>query len=146
MNISLEARIVNGLGKLYNEITGKIDKKDNKESLLAEAFFWDTLKTMAGKKSEAAWDRLRSLDLVPEKDAINPGEVREGEVTSAHFSVNIKATEKVRRFSVTELCTLLKKSKYRVPESVTAELAEAAKVPGSSLVSFKVVERGTGAF
>lgn len=136
-----ETDIIKQLAKL-GKTNGTLnpDAKHNTGSLLGEAFMWDRVEAYARNRSEAAWAALSKEGLIPDKKTLEPGD---HQITqSPSFAVFARVTQPVKRFSGDELANLLAKSKYKVPTSTTKELIDHAKVPTSSMVTLKVVERG----
>jgi hypothetical protein len=136
-----ETDIIKTLAKL-GKANGTInpDSKSNTGALLGEAFMWDRVEAYARNRSEAAWAALAKEGLIPDKKTLDPGDHQLAQ--SPNFAVFARVTQPVKRFSGDELANLLAKSKYKVPISTTKEMIDQAKVPTSSMVSLKVVERG----
>ena len=138
--MSYETDIIKTLAKMGKNGTINPDAKHNTGSLLGEAFMWDRIEAYAKNRSEAAWAALSKEGLIPDKKSLDPGDHQL--VESPNFAVFARVTNPVKRFSGDELATLLAKSKYKVPVSTTKELIDQAKVPTSSMVTMKIVERG----
>ena len=138
--MSYETDIIKTLAKMGKNGTINPDAKHNTGSLLGEAFMWDRIEAYAKNRSEAAWAALSKEGLIPDKKSLDPGDHQL--VESPSFAVFARVTNPVKRFSGDELAILLAKSKYRVPISTTKELIDQAKVPTSSMVTMKIVERG----
>jgi hypothetical protein len=138
--MSYETDIIKTLAKMGKNGTINPDAKHNTGSLLGEAFMWDRIEAYAKNRSEAAWAALSKEGLIPDKKSLDPGDHQL--VESPSFAVFARVTNPVKRFSGDELATLLAKSKYKVPVSTTKELIDQAKVPTSSMVTMKIVERG----
>lgn len=138
--MSYETEIIKALSRLGKNGTENPDAKNNTGSLLGEAFMWDKVVAYAQHRKEACWHALLKEGIIPEKQALTPGEHQLAE--SPNFSCIAKVTNPIRRFNPDEMAKLLAKSKYKVPISTTKELLEQAKLPGNSTVSFKIVERG----
>lgn len=136
-----ETDIIKQLTKL-GKANGTInpDAKHNTGSLLGEVFLWDHVRRYAESRCDAAWRAMTKEGLIPDKKTLDPGDHQLTQ--SPSFAVFARVTHPVKRFSGDELAILLAKSKYKVPVSTTKELIDQAKVPTSSMVTMKVVERG----
>lgn len=130
---SFQARIVAWLGNKQPE---NPDAKHNTGRLLGEAFFWDHVCKMAKARSDAAWDKLLDEGLIerPEEEGMH------SLLTTPSFTCIAKVSKPVRRFSADELAKLLKKQ-HKIPEPVTKQLVEQAKVSTKPSVSYEVTER-----
>lgn len=111
------------------------DEKHNAGKLLGEAFLWKTVMNYAKRKYEKAIDKCAGefVDRTYE----------EGEyelVQSPKFVYTIKVSKPVRRFDPDTLAASLRK-KYKIPEPITKELIEAAKVPTNSTITPIIEER-----
>jgi hypothetical protein len=140
-SVTHTADILNGLLRMREKIVNP-DKQSNVGKYLGEAFFWDTIESLAKKRSEQAWSAMES-DGIWTPDEAAPGDyVLNG---SPSFELRQKISEPVRRFSSEELAVLMRDSKYKVPVPITLELVNKAKVPGKSSRRVWVVERGVEA-
>lgn len=113
------------------------DSKHNTGRLIGRALFWDQIEKYAKKQSEIAWDTLEKEEIVT-YDGLPPGDHTLAE--SPHFIVMAKVSSPRRAFSPDALATSLKK-RYKVPEVVTKEEVEKAKIPGKSVNTLTIMER-----
>jgi hypothetical protein len=140
--MSYKAQVVKALAKIgQTNGTANPDAKHNVGNLIGEAFLWDEVVKYAEGRSEAAWARLQKEGIVPAKKDMDPGDY---EIAySPTFLVTAKVTQPIKRFDQDELARIFHESKYKVPVSVTKEIVDLAKVPKSSNVIWKIIERGS---
>lgn len=137
--MSYETDIIKFLSKLGSNGTVNPDAKHNTGGLLGEAFMWDKVEAYAKARADAAWLRLAREGIIADKKSLEPGDHELA--SSPSFLAIAKVSQPVRRFSAEALANLLAKSRYKVPVSTTKEFVDAAKVPSSSTVSMKILER-----
>lgn len=138
--MSYETDIIRALSKIgQTNGTANPDAKNNVGGLLGEAFLWDKVRAYAEGRAKAAWLKLEKEEIVPDKKTLSPGDHILAE--SPSFACTAKVSRPVERFSGDELADLLAKSKYKVPVSTTKELIDQAKIPTTSMVTMKIVER-----
>lgn len=135
---SFVARIIKELQTFADNIPLP-DAKHNAGRLLAQAFLWDVVRKHAEKQSLQMWEHLKNEGLIPQNGSLEPGAHVLCE--SPRFVCTARISIPVKRFSPEELSKLLKASKYRVPEPITIEFVEKAKVPSKSSTTLSVVER-----
>lgn len=129
--------IVKGITALRNKAKAP-PLKHKVEEAVAEAYFWDTVQSIAKGHSEKAWAKLgKDINYDLERD---PGEHVLLDVKS--FTVELKVSEKVRRFNAQSLAEAMAKSKFKVPIPVMLQAVEQAKVPSKSTNTYKIVEKG----
>jgi len=134
--MSYQVKIISALNRLGLNGTANPDGTHNSGRLLGEAFLWDEVVRYAEARSKKAWQALETEGHITRPD--EPGEY--SLVVSPSFAVTAKVSNPVRRFNVNALAKVLKQ-KYKVPEPVTVELCEQAKVPTKSSVTYTVAER-----
>lgn len=133
----LAAQILKVLGNAVRELEKLApDQRSNVGKTLASMYIWDEIAKLAKRRSDDLWDRA-AKDLYT-TDALNPGVHTLAE--SPAFMLVAKISEPVRRFSAEELAKLMK-AKYKVPEPMTRQLCDEAKVPTKSSVSLSIMER-----
>jgi hypothetical protein len=138
--MSYQTSIVKILSKFgQSNGTANPDSKHNAGRLLGEAFMWDQVEKFAKARSDAAWLSLAREGIIPQRKEMEPGEHELA--YSPSFVAIGRVSAPVRRFSGDELAKLLRASKYKVPESATKELIDKAKVPTTSMVSMRIIER-----
>ncbi len=138
--MSYEVEITKALARLGRNGTENPDAKHNTGRLIGEAYMWERVAKYAEAKADAAWKAMLRAEIVPEKKTLEPGDHELA--YSPSFTIIAKVSQPVRRFNGDELAELLAKSKYKVPTSTTKEFIDQAKVPTSSVVSMKIMERG----
>jgi hypothetical protein len=112
--------------------------KSNSGKYYGEALVWATLERVAKNKREALWQQMEREGII---SAIppDPGTYEVG--MSPRFVASVTVSEPVRRFNADKLCELFTASKYKVPAPILKEFVEKAKVPSTSSVTKKVIER-----
>ena len=138
--MSYESTIIKAISRLGKNGTENPDAKHNTGRLLGDAFMWGAVARYAKQREDAVWKALEKEEVVPDKKTLAPGDHQLAD--SPSFAIFARVTQPVRTFSGDELAGLLEKSKYKVPISATKEFIDQAKVPTSSRVTMKVVERG----
>ena len=139
--MSYKVEIAKALSKIgLTNGTKNPDQKHNTGGLIGEAYLWDEVVRFAEAKKKAAWEAMTKEGLIPDKKKLDPGD---HELTySPSFTVIAKVTQPVKRFDDEEFARLMLEVR-KVPVSVTKELLDKARMPGNSIVTMKVVERGT---
>jgi len=137
--MSYETDIIKALSKFGTNSTTNPDAKSNTGRLLGEAFMWDRIEAYASNRSATRWAALEKEGHIPDKKTLDPGDHQLAQ--SPNFAIFARVTQPVKRFNADELAILLAKSKYKVPISTTKEMIDAAKIPSTSMVTMKVVER-----
>lgn len=139
--MSFMAEITKHLNKLADVCNAKNpDAKHNKGNLLGAVYFWTKVEGFAKAKKDDAWKLLESEGIIADDlKGYDPGDYNLTE--SPHFVVTAKVSNKIKRFSDTELAKLMQASKYKVPAPFTREMVEAAKVPTNPQVTKTVTER-----
>jgi hypothetical protein len=138
--VSYQAEIAKALGRLGKNGTENPDNKHNSGKLLGEAFMWEAVEKYAKAKGDAAWQALMREGIIPNKKDLQEGEHELA--YSPSFVAIARVSAPVKRFKIEEMAKLMRESKYKVPESTTIEMADRAKVPSTSAVSLKIIERG----
>jgi hypothetical protein len=139
MATSYQAQIIKALGKIgVSNGTVNPDAKHNMGNLLGEAFLWDTVKKYAEGRSKIAWDGMAAAGLV-DKTKLEPGDHTIAE--SPGFKATAKVSEKVKRFSAQALAEAMNK-RFKVAVPSALQMIEQAKVPTTSTVTLRVVEKG----
>lgn len=116
-------------------------KATGNDKLVLNAFIWDAVLSLAKAASEDAWGKMEAAEIYTEPGREAPSEAMLGAVR--YFEVHGKVTEPVKRFNDGELAKLLKASKYKIPEHVTKEFVDAAKVGKKGNLLLSIVEKGT---
>jgi hypothetical protein len=124
--------------RLVHELVQANPDRSNSGKVYGEAYVWETLERHAKKKREALWEQMLKDGVVSEIPT-DPGSYELG--MSTRFIASVRVSEPVRRFSEDKLCELLAASKYKIPAPIAKELVGKAKVPSSSTVTKKIIER-----
>lgn len=138
--MSYESTIVKALSRFGKNGTEGPDVKHNIGRMLGDAFMWSAIAKYAKAKEDSIWKALEREEIIPDKKSLTPGDHQLAD--SPSFAVFAKVTQPVKTFSGDELAKLFSHSKYKVPESTTKEFVDQARVPTTSRVTLKVVERG----
>jgi hypothetical protein len=112
--------------------------RTNSGKYYGEAFIWETLERVAKKKREALWDQMIK-DGVVGPISEDPGSYELG--MSQRFIASVCVSEPVNRFNADKLCELLERSSYKIPAPIAKDFVAKAKVPTSSTVTKKIIER-----
>jgi hypothetical protein len=134
----LESTFTSTITRHVAQIVEANPDKSNAGRYYGEALVWATLERVAKNKREALWETMQKEGLITEIPP-DPGTYEVG--MSPHFVASVTVSEKVRRFSADKLCELLTASKYKVPAPIVKEFVEKAKVPTTSTVTKRVIER-----
>lgn len=116
-------------------------KATDNDKLVLNAFIWDAVLSFAKAASEDAWGKMEGVGLYKEPSRDTPSDELIG--AARYFEVHGKVTEPVKRFNDGELAKLLKASKYKIPEHVTKEFVDKAKVGKKGNLLLSIVEKGT---
>lgn len=138
--ISIEAKTVAALQAAVKSIKHP-DERHNVGHTLGELHIWSVIKKLAETKVEDLYKTLQTEGHCDLAEVASRAAGNYEIVTSPKFALVVEVTQPVKRFDVNALSQALLKSKYKVPEHTTKELAEAAKVPTKGQVRKKVVER-----
>jgi hypothetical protein len=137
---SVAARLTIELNKIAQFIEkNNPDSTHNTGRMIGQAYLWDIVESIAKKHSNSIWDRLEK-DGVISRDNLDPGAHELAD--TPHFVLSAKVTNPVRRFDDDEMAHLLKKSKYKVPEPITKQFIDQAKIPKKSTVTMTITEKG----
>lgn len=133
---SYQAQILKALAETVFKLQSP--EKTNVGRRLSDAYLWDTIQSFAKKQSDKLWADLEKDGIYNLEDA---GDV-EGEfilAKSPRFTLNLKVTAKVKRFSPQALAVYFKKT-YKVPEPITIKACEDAKVPTKGNKQLSIIE------
>lgn len=136
--ITYLAKIVQFLGKLGQGETVNPDTKHNTGRLIGEAYLWDEVHRAAKGRAEKIWAALEKEGII-KKEERDPGEYMLAE--TPHFHVELKVSEKVRRFDARVLAKAMAASKFKVPMPIMLEAIEKAKVPAKSTNTYRITEK-----
>jgi hypothetical protein len=113
------------------------DAKHNVGNLIGEQFLWDEIAKYAKAMSEKTWKALEKVQDLDIEDLTQGDHML---LQSPHFVITASVSAPVKRFAVGELARVLKE-KYKIPEIISKELIDKAKVPTKSTVTIKIVEK-----
>lgn len=136
----LESTFTAHIMRLVGELIQANPDRTNSGKFYGEAFVWETLERVAKKKKEAMWERMIKDGIVSEIP-VDAGSYELG--MSARFVASARVSDPVNRFSADKLCELLEKSSYKIPAPIAKDFVAKAKVPTSSTVTKKIIERNT---
>jgi|SRR5882762_1470256 len=113
------------------------DAKHNTGRLIGEHFMWDQIAKYAKAMSDKTWKELEDQHEIDTEDLVQGDHLL---VQVPHFVITASASAPVKRFNGGKFVADLKE-KYKIPEIVTKELLDKAKVGTKSSVTIKVVEK-----
>lgn len=136
--ISYAAQIERKLGELGKNGTKNPDEKHNTGRILGEIFMWERVRKHAEGMVKEKWEELTKEGHLEGLEQLDPGQY--DMTSSPSFTCTALISQPVNRFSANVLAAAMKK-RFRVPEHVTLEMVEDAKVPTKSTVTKRVIEK-----
>ena len=138
MSTAYSALVLKELLTTVNRIVDKSPDVSDMGKMLAEMYVWDEIAKVAKKNSDGYWNAAEKNG-VYDSHNLDPG--THTLVDSKGFSLIAVVTQPVKRFNQEQLAKLLKASKYKVPEPITKQYCDAAKIPTKSNVLLAISER-----
>ena len=140
VNLGFNAQIVMDVEGMPDRLKFPVDKS-NRGKNFALLVLWKTVAQMAEKRYEKLLETMIKDQMIDDPKSIDtPGNHVLGE--SGKFSVNVNVSVPRKEFNVDWFATRMMKD-YKVPVSMTKQLIDEAKRPGSTQVRrLTIAEKG----